>query len=182
MKKDPFLLTVAGKDRPGIISDVTEALFRGGCNLEDISMTILEREFTMMAVVAVPSSQKAKIMKAFEGLKKKGLTCLWSGLKGSRKRGESHQPGTRSFIVTAIGRDKTGIVYRISRMLARRRLNITDLNSRILGREPKVLYALILEVDLPGKFSVAGLEREFKALAKQLGIEITLKPVERLEL
>ena len=44
------VLTVIGKDRPGIIAKVTDVLYRTGCNLEDISMTVLEQEFAMMVI------------------------------------------------------------------------------------------------------------------------------------
>ena len=43
-----MVITVTGKDRPGIISSLTEALYRSRGNLEDASMTILEGEFAMI--------------------------------------------------------------------------------------------------------------------------------------
>ena len=46
------ILTVIGKDRPGIVANVTEILFEYGCNLEDASMTILEGEFAMIVVLS----------------------------------------------------------------------------------------------------------------------------------
>ena len=53
-----ILLTISGKDKPGIIAKVTGILFARGCNLEDVSMTLLEGQFAMMMTVCVPS-QKA---------------------------------------------------------------------------------------------------------------------------
>ncbi|HSO20332.1 MAG TPA: ACT domain-containing protein [Desulfosarcina sp.] len=35
-----FIMTAFGKDRPGIVADVTEILFENGRNLEDTSMTL----------------------------------------------------------------------------------------------------------------------------------------------
>jgi len=57
MKK--LILTISGKDRPGIIAKVSGLLFRKGCNLEDISMTLLEGQFAMMMTVCVPDRDKA---------------------------------------------------------------------------------------------------------------------------
>jgi len=34
------MLTVVGADRPGIVAKLTEALFRGGCNLGEASMVL----------------------------------------------------------------------------------------------------------------------------------------------
>jgi len=36
-----FALTIIGRDRPGIVSQVTEILYRLGCNIADSSCTIL---------------------------------------------------------------------------------------------------------------------------------------------
>ncbi|MBI4358960.1 MAG: amino acid-binding protein, partial [Candidatus Omnitrophica bacterium] len=47
------VITVIGKDRPGIISALTETLYRTGGNLEDASMTILEGEFAMIFLAAL---------------------------------------------------------------------------------------------------------------------------------
>ena len=80
-----------------------------------------------------------------------------------------------------MGRDKTGIVYRTSRLLAKNRLNITDLNCQILGQKSKAIYMMLLEVDVPKGFSLKSLERNLSALGHKLGIELRIKPVERIE-
>lgn len=36
-----FALTIIGRDRPGIVSQVTEALYKLGCNIADSSCSIL---------------------------------------------------------------------------------------------------------------------------------------------
>ena len=43
MKK--IIVSVLGHDRPGIIAAVSEVLFRNGCNIEDVSQTILQTAF-----------------------------------------------------------------------------------------------------------------------------------------
>jgi glycine cleavage system transcriptional repressor len=45
------MLTVVGADRPGIVAKLTEALFRGGCNLGEASMARLGGNFCMMLMV-----------------------------------------------------------------------------------------------------------------------------------
>lgn len=34
-------MTAFGKDRPGIVADVSQVLYENGCNLEDSTMTLL---------------------------------------------------------------------------------------------------------------------------------------------
>ena len=47
------IVTVIGKDRVGIIADVTALLARHGVNVLDISQTVLQEYFTMIMLVDV---------------------------------------------------------------------------------------------------------------------------------
>ena len=47
-----FAVTIISKDRPGIVADVTEVLFRLGCNIEDSSCTMLGGDFAMILIVS----------------------------------------------------------------------------------------------------------------------------------
>lgn len=181
MSKVVSVLTVVGKDRPGIIAEVTEVLYRSGCNLQDMSMTILEQELAMMVIVSMDSSKKIVIEKKLNGLTRGlKLTFFWKDLKksGTVKHAKA---SNLSCLVTAIGKDRTGIVYEVSRLMARNKLNITDLNSRVLGSAANALYAMMLEVDMPKSVSLKKLSSQLHALAGKLKIEIQVKPVERIE-
>ncbi len=178
-----FLLTVIGKDRPGIISTVTGVLAASQCNLEDISMTILEGEFSMMLVMSCPTARSfERIQKDCGRLEKNSkLNFFWREIKGKLVRGEKHLKGSQSYLVSAMGKDRTGIVYEISRYLAQKKMNVTDLNSRILGKSPNVIYAMMLEVDVPKHVSVGMISKDLEKIARKLKVEIRLKPVERFE-
>ncbi len=182
MKKISSVLTVLGNDKPGIIAGVTKALFREGCNLEDISMTVLEGELAMIMVVSLDQKARGRLEKIFSDLcKKQGLDFFWKDLKKKKAGGPTHPQGSKTFLISAIGRDRTGIVYKISQVLARFRINITDLNSKILGKGTKSLYAMVLEADVPAGFKISKLEKAFKQLARFLKIEINVRPFERIE-
>ncbi|MCM8776243.1 MAG: ACT domain-containing protein [Candidatus Omnitrophica bacterium] len=179
------IVTVFGMDRPGIIAAVTEILYRQGCNLEDISMTILEGEFAMMMVVMVKSMAAGRqILQRFQcGLKRKwGLTVICHELRNRLKRGEKHKKDSDTYLLSAIGRDKTGIVYKVSRLIAQYGLNITDLNCRILGYGSKAVYAMMLEIDVPRSLNLKKFEKSLYSLSRRLMIQIKLRPLERIEL
>lgn len=177
------ILTVVGKDHPGIIATVTGILFRYGCNLEDISMTILEGQLAMMLVFSSNPRQRARLEQAFGKLpQKKDLSFFWKDAKAELKRGEKHQRGSVPYLISAFGRDRTGIVFKASDYLARQKINITDLNSRILGQGKNALYMMLLEADVPKNVKPERLAEGLKRLAKSLGVEIQLKPVEPIEI
>lgn len=46
------IITVVGKDRAGIVAGVSSKIAELGLNIDDISQTVLDEFFTMMAVVS----------------------------------------------------------------------------------------------------------------------------------
>lgn len=176
--------TFIGKDRPGIIAGITRVLYEAGCNIEDTTMTILEGQFAMILIAHVVNRDtETKMKKAFDGFKSKwGLNHYWNVLRGKMVRGEKHPPGSQTQIISVAGKDRTGIVYETSRILARAGLNITDLNSKILGQGKSAVFIMMLEVDAPRGFNFKRLEPEWKKLRKKIKMDIRVKSVEHLPL
>lgn len=50
------ILTVIGKDKPGIIAKVSSLLASENVNIEDISQTIMQSTFTMIMLVNIEKS------------------------------------------------------------------------------------------------------------------------------
>ncbi len=179
-----IVLSAIGKDQPGIVSHVTGILFRHGASIEDSSMTILEENFAMIMIVALPHRSPAAVFKQdFKKLERKlGLVVSITTPSQKPHVGPSRSKG-KPYIVTALGSDKPGIVYQVSKLLAGRRVNITDLNTKVIGREGnKNVYAMVLEVEIPPSVSPAGLQRELARLGKTIKVDITCHPIESLTL
>lgn len=51
------IVTVIGKDKPGIIAKVSTALAENNVNIEDISQTIMQGSFTMLMLCDLDSSE-----------------------------------------------------------------------------------------------------------------------------
>jgi predicted amino acid-binding ACT domain protein len=83
--------------------------------------------------------------------------------------------------VTVYGADHPGIVHAVSSALADRRIDITDLNSRLL-EEAEPVYVLMLEVALPQDGSLADLRDVLADVGDDEGVEVTLQELERDEL
>jgi len=175
-------VTIVGKDKSGIIAALTGALYKAGGNLEDASMTILEGEFAMIFLAALKTTKMyEKLLDQLELLERKeGLLITTREVEHSLKYGQKHRSGTNSWIVSVSGKDRAGIVYRVSKILATHQLNITDLNSKIMGKGKKTAYALFLEVDLPRRDAhvIPTLKKQFAKLGREIGVTIALNPVE----
>ena len=51
------IITVVGKDKSGIVAGVSGKIAELGLNIDDISQTVLDEYFTMMAVVSSDKKQ-----------------------------------------------------------------------------------------------------------------------------
>ncbi len=54
------ILTGVGRDRVGIVAELTHLLFELGCNLLDSSMTLLRGEFAIIVMAELPNSVETR--------------------------------------------------------------------------------------------------------------------------
>jgi glycine cleavage system transcriptional repressor len=177
------IITAAGPDRTGNVARITEVLYRTGCNIEDTSMTLLRGEFAMMLIVRLPlkpglAEIKSQLEKAQASL---GLSLLLKPLSGREAR-RGQRPFGRSYILSVYGADKPGIVYRVTRLIASQRINITDMNTRVIGPPKSPIYVMILEMEVPKKVRIEALQTRLNKLKREVNVDITLHPVERAHL
>ena len=49
------ILSILGRDRPGIVAAVARVLFDQNCNIENVSQTMLQTEFAGIFIVSLPN-------------------------------------------------------------------------------------------------------------------------------
>lgn len=178
-----FSVSVVGKDRPGIVAEVSRILFELGCNIEDSTCTILSGQFAMILVVwHQKMSEVAALSPAFDEVRKgMGLMVTVHALKEEEVVHEKTFAG-RPHIISVYGADRPGIVYSVARELAARKVNITDLNTQVVGSKERPVYVMVLEVDIPETVDMRELEVVFERIRKEIGVSISLRPIEAVEL
>ncbi len=181
MNKTYYLLTAFGKDRPGIVAGVTRILFDVGGNVEDASMTRLGGEFSMMLVVSVPGKTTVVALNKKLGTLEKSL-----GLQISAKvipQAAAHRPKQEAaqYLISVYGTDRPGIVSRITEALAKRKISVTDLQTKVAGG-PKPLYIMLLEVAIPERVDMDEFRGELDTLRQALDVEISLQDIEAVAL
>jgi len=167
-------ITVLGHDRPGIIARTTAILAGLGLNLEDSTMTLLRGHFAMMLISAGDATRQ-EVEDALQPLTADGTLDV-----SVREVPEEHLAATAgtAWVLTVHGGDRPGIVSSIVAEVASVGGNITDLTTRLSGD----LYLLIAELDLPDGVDAPEVESAIKAVARDLGVGATLRPVEADEL
>ncbi len=165
-----FALAAIGRDRPGIVAAVAEVLYEQGCNVEDSSMTLLRGNFSIMLVLASPPGTTAATIAAAlrPACERIGLTFDVLDIEDTAEVPQA------SHMLTVYGADRPGILYRITQLLSSAGVNIIDLNSRLVGADTPV-YALMLELAVPPSLDDDELNRRLADVAREIGVDLTLR-------
>lgn len=168
------LLSAIGKDKPGIVASVSAVLFQAGCNIEDSTMARLGGDFAIMLMLRLPegftSQQLAERLSAAQ--RHMQLTVNVADILP-----EEVEPQAESarHLILVYGSDRPGIVARLTALLAERNVNITNLRTNVIQRaEP--LYVMTIEVELPSFIDQVELSKPLQAVAKELGVQVEIKP------
>jgi glycine cleavage system transcriptional repressor len=176
-----FALTIIGRDRPGIVSQVTEILYRLGCNIADSSCSILGGQFAMILIISHPDrTDRESFGDAFVPLEESGLSVFLRTLKPG---GEKHPKMEGEIcMISVYGSDKPGIVYRVTRELGDRGVNITDLNTKLVGSEERPVYVMMIEAVLPPGVSEEEISGIMNGLKEELQVDISVRSITPVEL
>lgn len=162
-------VTVLGHDRPGIIAETTGALAGLGLNIEDSTMTLLRGHFAMM-LITQGDADAAEVEGALESLTADGSLSV----SVREVPTEAGTAGGAAYLLSVHGGDRSGIVSSLAGEVAEVGGNITDLTTRLAGD----LYVLTAEVDLPADVDADALTASLRSVADELGVEVSLLPLE----
>lgn len=167
-----MIISVVSKDRPGIIADITGAIFDLDGDLADLSQSILCGYLTMtlIATFAADRSPTDVISKINELPAGKDYDVMVKPMDIPLKNGHGTLP-EKTYIVTAQGKNKSGMVYNISSFCYQRNINIMDLSTTLEGG----LYTMILQIDLSHVDSIIELRGELSRHAEENGMNIMMQ-------
>ena len=170
MNEHWYMLTLVGRDRPGIVARVTSALFDGGCHLGETSMMRLGGNFTIMMMVRFTGTTHA-----LEQLVAGEAESLGLRLHVDRVEAGLHKHVEPDVRITVYGADRAGIVAHVTSALAEAGLDILDLISDVGGTEQAPIYILHIE----GR-ALAGIPALVSALdiVKGEGVDVQITPIE----
>ncbi|MCY7372723.1 MAG: ACT domain-containing protein [Spirochaetaceae bacterium] len=163
-----LVVTVVGHDRPGIIAEATGLLAELGANLEDSSMTILRGHFAMVLVASAEVTAE-EAQRALDTLSDDTLSISVREVPH-----ESVQaPVGPSYLLSVHGADRPGIVSTVTARISAVGGNVTDLTTRLADD----LYVLVAEVDIPVAADIGALREGLADVARDLGVEVSLRAV-----
>jgi len=178
--KTYFMLSAMGKDRPGIVADVSEVIYECGGNIEDSSMNLLRNHFALLLLFSTEREEvNQKLSAALKRLEwEKNLVVFYSPVTLEEAYPKVKEQ-TERFKVTTSGVDHAGIVFRVCRLLADCGINIIDMEThRVLSAESGTpLFEMDMDIEIPRSVSEQGLREDLHRLANGLMIDLVLRKV-----
>ncbi|HID29464.1 MAG TPA: amino acid-binding protein [Desulfobacterales bacterium] len=173
MKK--IVISVLGTDRPGIVSAVSRILFENSCNIEDVSQTILQTEFTGIFIASIPEVLRPDdlLMQLQTNLETLGLHLMVKPLEATDQL--PTLPVSEPFVITTTGPDRLGLVAAITGVIAEFGANITNLRAAFRGGDDPCRNTMIYEVDVPASTDLQSFRKALGERAKKLRLELSLQ-------
>lgn len=169
-----MILVLVGKDRPGIVDDVSTFLFDRGANIEDSRMAAMGGSFSSMILFSCSPEDTESLKSELDHLRRLGFdTTLHDAEDPSAVRRQAALP----LRIHIRAMDHPGIVQKVSRILRSYDVNIESLSTEVtkapLSGAP--LFDFALEASIPWDKPINTVKDELTELANSENLDLSFK-------
>jgi glycine cleavage system transcriptional repressor len=170
-----LVVSALGRDHPGIVKALSQAILDCGCNISDSRMAVLGSEFAVIMLLTGTWNAIAKIEDLLPRLQDK------LGLTVTSRRTEARQNAANviPYAVEVVAMDHPGIVHDIANFFAERNINVEEIytGSYQAPHTGTPMFSLHMTVGIPGESSIAAIRGEFMDFCDALNLDAMLAPV-----
>lgn len=174
-KQNFLVISALGKDRPGLVNDLSRAVFDNGCSIADSRMTVLGGDFAVILLVTGNWNAVAKLEDQLPQLAERiEMNITWRRTSGVEQRRD-----LLPYAVDVVALDNPGIVHSLANFFSSRHINIQDLatTSYAAPHTGTPMYSVHMRVDIPARIHIATLRDEFMDFCDQLNLDAIIEPI-----
>lgn len=167
-----LIASFLGEDRPGVIHGVSQVMADIGCNILEMTQTILRCEFAAMIIVDPPAKLDAEGLKAEldSRLESLNLQVTTKALADEPAAAQKREP----YVATLHGDDRKGLIARATAVFLKHGVNIEHLQA-ISRQSPAAGVVLVFEVQAPEGVDMAMFRRDLESACQEMGIQMSLQ-------
>jgi len=170
-----IVISVIGRDCPGVVYAITSALAKEKCNIEELSQTILKGQFASIFIVSAPEGVTEEDVQRVVSLnleaRKMDLTVAARSFETETfESGEETEP----FVVTVNGSDRPEIIAMMSSIFAEQKVNIESLKAIRMPDESNECV-LVFEIALPMSINRNAFRQMLQAKARSVNLAISIQ-------
>ncbi len=162
------VISTIGRDRPGIVNELSEAAFDLGVSIEDSRMAVLGGEFAVLMSVVGDEAALASLNERLTALTTSGDVAYL--FRNTADRASVHYLPYR---VRVVAMDHPGIVHGIAGFFSSRNINIRELETETerAAHTGTPIFNLQMTIEVPHGTKVAQLRHEFEAFCEERDLD-----------
>jgi glycine cleavage system transcriptional repressor len=168
------VFTFTGKDRVGIVDEITERMLKFGTNVETSRMARLGGDFAILMLVSLPAGQFAQLDEYVHELNSAGYTV---SARITEKESVRDKTGWASARIEVTGADHEGIVHQVAHYLSQQGISIESMETGVAPApmSSTLLFSMQAVVAIPPALSNKKWMAELKEHAKQENVDISVE-------
>lgn len=171
---ESLVVTVIGKDRPGLVESVSAVIEDAGASWVESRMAHLAGHFAGILRASVPADKVEALTESLQALTASGLRIA------VERSFEASEPRGNILCLELIGGDRPGIVHKVAEALATRNVNVEELETECDGApwSGDALFKAKARLRAPASLDLGQLRDSLEAIAADLMVDITLGETE----
>ena len=172
-----LVISALGKDRPGIVDDLSKAILDNDCNIVDSRMQALGGEFAIILMISGTSEAISQMEAILPGLESQlNLTII-----AKRTEQRDAQPNFLPYTVDVVAMDHPGIVYQVANFFSSRNINIQDLvtDTYCAAHTGTPMFSLKMTIDVPADTHLADLRNQFIVFCEDFNVDAAIEPAKQ---
>ena len=165
---DKTILYILGKDKPGIISNISKKINACNGNIEISKMIRLESFFNMIILISISKNDLLDL--------KESLNLIKSDLFIRINTSEIKSTPINLYSFTLKGADTIGLVYRFTDYFSENNINIDNMETKInnapITGHP--LFFLNATINIPQEINIKELKNELIKLSEKCNVAIKI--------
>ncbi len=167
-----MIISVLSEDRPGIIAEITGAIFELNGDLADLSQSILCGYLTMTLIVTFDNDLTTDdVYSKLAAIKSKNSYKIIVKSMDLPLRHDGDGLPEKTYILTVQGKNKSGMVYSISSFCYQHDINILDLSTTL--KDDK--YTMVLQLDLSKVKSIKQVREDLDLHARKTEVHVMMQ-------
>lgn len=168
----PFVISIMSRDHVGIIYQVSKALSELEGNIAEVRQSVLSGYFTMILLATFPPQVTQRdIERKLAAADARSETPLEATVRPAADLPPGSTAAEKTYILTATGTDKVGIVATVAAFCTQHQINILDLSTTVSAGA----YIMILMLELPESLSIQEVRRDLLTFAEETGLKVVIQ-------
>ncbi|HZQ62539.1 MAG TPA: ACT domain-containing protein [Casimicrobiaceae bacterium] len=165
-----LVATVIGRDRPGIVNEISDVARAFGANWAGSRMASLAGQFAGMVHFQVAAENADALASALRRLEASGLQVVIA------RSDEMAQETRRTIRLEVVGQDRPGIVRDVSAKLAQQGVSIHELETAVESApmSGEQLFRMSAVLALPARTSDEDIKASLESVANEMMVDIVL--------